>query len=287
MRLINAFKKLSINKWRYIFWIIGLIMFVAPFALLTRLIYFTIGNIYPPDLHGICFRMPFEWIFSGRIFYLFQYPIMFGTVILALIIAFVLGPIFCGWLCPVGAVSEALSKIIPFPYRLRIKDTSITRSLRYGFLAGWIVISLLIGLGYIGISSICCRYCASSVLQSLVDAISSSTVLYWHSGSIIVLIFWLIIGGVFTVGGRAWCIMFCPLGAMSGLFHSLGAKLGFYRTIRRNNVKCNNCDICMKVCPMWAIDSNKSIDRTLCINCKECVKRCPNNAFTMVWREIN
>ncbi|MEM1573053.1 MAG: 4Fe-4S binding protein [Candidatus Methanomethylicaceae archaeon] len=284
MWIKTIFNKIALNKWRYICWIIGFVMFVAPFALLTRLIYFLIGNIAEPDLHSICFRMPFDWIFSGRFFYIFQYPVMFGTIIIAIIIALFFGPLFCGWICPIGSISEALSRIIPLPnrFRIQIKDTNITKSLRYGFLTGWIIVSLLIGLGYAGVSSICCRYCAVSVLQDDIIKFLLGELVYWNSGSLIVLIFWLIIGGIFTIGGRGWCILFCPLGAVSGIVHSIGARLGFYRTIRTNK-KCNNCNKCIEVCPMWAIDDdNKSIARTLCINCYECIKRCPNGVFSMV-----
>ncbi|MEM3364853.1 MAG: 4Fe-4S binding protein [Candidatus Methanomethyliaceae archaeon] len=275
------------NKYRYLSWIIGFFIFVGPFALLTRLVYFAIGNISTPDLHTICMRMPLDWVFSGRLYNLLGQPVMTGFTVTVLITALLAGPVFCGWLCPVGAVSEALSRAVPLPkkFRFHVKDPSIARSLRFGFLTGFILVSILVGLGYTYVGSICCRYCPASVLQNLADGLfgNALAIEYWHTGSILVLIFWLLVGGIFTFGGRGWCILFCPLGAVSGLIHAIGAKLGFYRTVK-NKGACKNCGSCSDVCPMWAIGSD--IERTLCINCKECVNRCPSRAFGMVWGRL-
>jgi len=233
--------------------------------------------------------MPLDWVFSGRLYNLLGNPVMTGFTIIVLIIAFFAGPLFCGWLCPVGSISEAISRILPIPnkFKLRIRDTNVTKSLRYGFLAGFVFVSVLVGIGYAGVSSICCRYCPSSVLQNLVDGllIHPSALDYWHTGSILTLLFWLLIGGIFTFRGRGWCIFFCPLGAVSGLIHTIGARLGLYRTIK-NEKNCKDCGSCLDVCPMWAIGHGGSIERTLCINCKECINKCPTHAFTMVWGKV-
>jgi len=277
------------NKYRYLSWILGFLFFVGPFAFLTTLVYFAIGNISSPDLHTICLRMPLDWVFSGRIYNLLGSPIMTGFTIIVLLIALFAGPLFCGWLCPVGSVSEAISRVLPIPkkFKLHIRDTNVTRSLRYGFLTGFILVSILVGIGYAGVSGICCRYCPSSVLQNLVNGLLTqpSALDYWHTGAILVLLFWLLIGGIFTFGGRGWCILFCPLGAVSGLIHTIGARLGFYRTIK-NEKYCKECGSCLDVCPMWAIGVGGSIERTLCINCKECVKKCPAHALNVVWGKV-
>ncbi len=146
---------------------------------------------------------------------------------------------------------------------------------------------MLVGLGYTYVGSICCRYCASSVLQNLIDGLfgNISALDYWYTGSIMVLIFWLLVGDIFTFGGRGWCVPFCPLGTVSGFIHAVGAKIGFYRTVK-NEKDCKNFGSCSEVCPMWAIGSDNSIERTLCINCKECVNRCPSHAFGMRWGRL-
>ena len=281
---MRARKVISKNKLRYLSLFAGFFLFVAPFALLTRLVYFLLGNVAEPDLHTICLRMPIDWIFGGK-FYMIFGSVMAGFVILVLILSLFVGPLFCGWLCPVGAVSEGISRLIPIPNRFRIfvKDTKVTMGLRYGFLAGFVAISMLVGYKIIAstdISTICCRYCTSSVLQNIAIGVfgNITAVEYWHTGAILSLTAWLIIGGIFMVGGRGWCLFFCPLGALSGLIHKAGAKLGFYR-MRFDSTKCKDCKTCKTVCPTWAINDNHSIETSLCINCKECSNLCPSGAF--------
>jgi ferredoxin len=47
--------------------------------------------------------------------------------------------------------------------------------------------------------------------------------------------------------------------------------------------KCTQCGICAEVCPVGAIDSEKSdvIDKEKCITCCACIKNCPQNARAM------
>jgi ferredoxin-type protein NapH len=281
------------NKWRYLALILGFFLFVGPFALAVRGVYFLLDNQAAATLHSFCFRMPLSWIFEGRYYSIFGSLVMAGFAFGVIALSIFAGPIFCGWLCPVGAISEGLSRAIPMPnkYRLKIRDPALTSMLRYGFLAGFILVGVLVGYKYVAsteLSTVCCRYCASSVLQIMADAVfvSPMAVEYWHSGAIIVLVAWLVIGGLFMAGGRGWCLFFCPLGALSGLAHKLGAKLGFLR-MEHDASKCKNCKGCSDRCMMWAIKDDKTVERALCTNCKECSNMCPHGAYALKWGRKN
>jgi len=276
---------LVLNRWRYLSFIAGFFLFVAPFAFLVRATLFALGKMQEPTLHVFCYRMPIDWIFGGRYSSLIASSVSTGFIVVILASAFLFGPLFCGWLCPVGSISESASRVIPLPgkYRIWIKDTQITSGLRYGFLVGFIAIAVLVGykLAASDLSSICCRYCTSSVLQNLSSGLFGNflAIEYWHTGAIIVLISWLLIGGVFMQGGRGWCLFFCPLGALSNVVHKVGARLGLYR-IEHSASKCASCNSCSSVCPTWAIKDDKTIERSLCIACKECVNVCPNGCYS-------
>jgi ferredoxin-type protein NapH len=286
---MNVKETIVKNKWRYLTLVLGFFLFVGPFALAVRGVYSLMDNQAAATLHSFCFRMPFSWLFEGRYYSVFASVVMAGFAFGVTILSIFIGPIFCGWLCPVGAISEGLSRAIPIPnkYRLKIRDPALTSMLRYGFLAGFILVGVLVGYKFVAsteLSTVCCRYCASAVLQTMADAVFVSPLAleYWHSGAIIVLVAWLVIGGLFMVGGRGWCLFFCPLGAISGLAHKLGAKLGFLR-MEYNASKCHNCKGCSDRCMMWAIKEDRTVERALCTNCKECSNMCPQGAYTLKW----
>jgi polyferredoxin len=150
-----------------------------------------------------------------------------------------------------------------------------------GFLVGFISVAMIAGYGLLGgFSSICCRYCASSVLQNFAYGVSGdlAAMEYWHTGSIISLGFWLVLGGVFFTGGRGWCLFFCPLGALSGIAHSIGSKIGLYK-VKYNQEQCKSCASCDVKCPAWAVGEDKSVEKILCIGCQECTKSCKGGAY--------
>lgn len=263
--------------------IAGIFLFVGPFAFFTKAIYALMGNPAVPDLHTLCLRMPIDWLVAGRFSSLVGYTaayLVLGIVIIALIA----GPLFCGWLCPIGAVSEGVSRIIPIPekYKVRIKDPKITRGLRYGFLVGFISVAAIVGYKLTaGFASICCRYCPTTIVQNFSNAltINPAALDYWQSGTILALGSWLFIGGVLFSGGRGWCLFFCPVGAISGITHTIGAKLGLYK-VKFNADSCKSCANCSVKCPVWAQDEEGGVEQSLCITCRECTHSCRGGAYT-------
>ncbi len=103
-----------------------------------------------------------------------------------------------------------------------------------------------------------------------------------NAGLILAILSWLVIGGIMMVGGRGWCLFFCPLGALSGLAHKIGSSVGLYR-IDFKAEKCVKCKKCQTNCPVWAIGDDHSIERSLCIGCRECTKSCVGSAYSYKW----
>lgn len=291
------------NKWRYLGFILGFLFFVFPFAIIVRMVYALEGSVAAPTLHSVCFRMTIEWMFTGTYWTrVLAQPIRLFALI-ALVVAFFFGPLFCGWLCPVGSSTESLSRQVPHKFKIDLAGKISLGAIRYGFLVGFLLPGILGLIGpstpvlgaccapgtkslaeTLGLASVCCRYCSSSQLQNLVEFATGNfgALTYWHTGGIIVLIFWLFIGGIFMHGGRGWCWV-CPLGALSNLVHYIGSKLGFTYKIKHDPSKCNNCGSCKKVCPTWAIkpaEKSVAINKHTCIVCKECVTICPLGALT-------
>ena len=53
---------------RFIGYLIGLVLFYAPFALYQKFIFYLLGKKNYADIHDFCLRIPLEHIWRGRIF---------------------------------------------------------------------------------------------------------------------------------------------------------------------------------------------------------------------------
>ncbi len=270
------------NSERYLGLIAGFFLFIAPFAVFTRLAYSITGSTDEATIHSVCFKLPMELLITGSVPASIG-PIALITIGAILVVALLFGPLFCGRLCPVGAMSEMLSRIVPIPerYRMRIQNTKVTASLRYGFLAGFI----LVGWAMAGPVAQCSygvdmgRFCSPALMEYMsLGLFSTAPENFWNAGAVLTLIVWLLLGGIMMVGGRGWCLFFCPLGAISGISHAIGAKLGFYR-LEYEASNCRNCRKCDVNCPMWAIGMDGKIETTLCNGCRECINNCSFNAY--------
>jgi len=270
--------KLSFGKnWkRYMFFLVGIFLFVAPFALVARFAYWAMGSASKPSIHSTCLRMTVEWIFSGRLLWAIIGNPLYVAVIVLPIFAFFFGPLWCGWLCPAGSIPESLSRLTPRKAKIDLSGKMNPAAIRYGYLAGFALFAIL-GLGF----TVCCYWCNFAVMEKIVEDIFllnfSDLAIWAYSTGIITLVVWLVLLGVLLKGGRGWCNFACPIGAIQSLAHALGSRLSCTFKIVYDKSKCNDCGICIKSCPTWAITRSKNsvtIDRHLCIVCKECVAAC-------------
>ena len=130
---------------------LGFVLFYAPVALFQRcLFYLLYGSWQPQSIHGLCFRIPIEHILDGIIWRLT--PISMLSTLLLLAVAFFLGPVFCGRLCPAGAFTEYLSKLVPSKFQISWHRYTEIAPIRYGMLAGFCLVPFFGGI-------LACSYC--------------------------------------------------------------------------------------------------------------------------------
>ncbi len=173
---------------------------------------------------------------------------------------------FCSWICPVGALSEALwktgEKIFPKrDFRLnRLADCPL-RSVKYFLLAFFVFMVF------------------SMPSQSLAAFLNGP---YWVAADARMLWFFeymgatagLVIAGLF-VGSfllkNFWCRYFCPYGALLGLLSLLSPM-----KITRDEAACSGCGACAKKCPARIPTYKKTRVRTPeCSGCLSCLAACP------------
>lgn len=269
------------NWKRYLCFLVGIFLFVAPFALVARFAYWTMGSASKPSIHSTCLRMTVEWAFSGSLLWTIIGNPLYTTVIVLPIFAFFFGPLWYGWLCPAGSIPESLSKLVPSKAKLDLSGKINPAAIRYGYLAGFALFAI-VGLGF----TVCCYWCNFAVMEKVVEDIFllnfSDLTLWAYSTGIITLVVWLVLLGVLLRGGREWCNFACPIGAIQSLAHVVGSRVRGTFKIAYDKLKCNDCGLCIKTCPTWAItrsENSVKLNRHIRIVCKECVAACSHRAL--------
>lgn len=262
---------------------VGLALFYAPFALLVRFM----GMAFPSstagtsvyDVHGACVRMPLGWLTMPWMWpTLGSSPLSWLPIAVLPLAAVAAGPLFCGWVCPAGALPEYLSRAVPDRFKFDFKGRVDIVPLRYGFLAGILIVPFVS-------SSICCSLCNFNQMQNLVSGVfgNFSGFAYFSTMGLIAATVWIVPLGLFTRGGRGWCMFLCPAGTVQGFASWASARLPWALRVRTDASACTSCGTCEDVCPMRATDvdveQGQTVNRHLCIGCQDCVSACPENAI--------
>ncbi|MBN2323651.1 MAG: 4Fe-4S binding protein [Spirochaetes bacterium] len=170
------------------------------------------------------------------------------------------GPLFCGWLCPLGSVQEWIGGIGKRIFKKRYnrfigeKADRMLGYMRYGVLA------LILYFTTHSISLVFQRYDPYYALFH-----------FWTGDvfftALVVLGFVILLSFFFE---RPWCRWLCPFGALLGILQLVSPW-----KIRRNREECTGCGVCKNRCPMRIPLDKKGVVRdTRCNRCLECVTSC-------------
>jgi ferredoxin-type protein NapH len=186
------------------------------------------------------------------------------TATIPIVATMLLGRVFCGWICPMGLLSEIVTGIRRGLERMGVAFFSwpVSNLLKYAVLA----IGLLFALA-MSVSFFFPIYPPRIISDILRDSLLSSPP----------------IGGIVFIGvillaellfvERLWCRCLCPGGAV----YSILGKSRFLR-IRRNLTACNNCGDCDKVCPHDLKPASVEPSGE-CDNCGLCKNACEPKAL--------
>lgn len=175
-------------------------------------------------------------------------------VMLVLFCTIFLGRVYCGWLCPFGAAQEFLYKIIPTAkIRLPNRVDKSFKKVKYG----------LLFLVLIGVFTTKNPYFAN--YEPFVTS-------FYFTGGLWSWIFLGIILASALAIYRPFCRCLCLVGTVQALISKLSLRK------LKINERCNNCRVCIKGCPIAAIDidleKNVRIDSMECIRCQLCKTTC-------------
>jgi polyferredoxin len=205
--------------------------------------------------------------------------IIFGSLF---IFSLFMGRIFCGYICPMGGMQDAMGKI----RERRIKRRSFF--VKWLIFIPWLALMIFLpfmtkpewqGIGFFnGIGGKVDFFGMEGILVKGVSILSLHGLLIYY----IIIILLLILG--FAVGKRSFCHHVCWIGPFMIIGRWISNKLRIPSLrLQAQNEKCNQCKRCDRACPM-SLEVHEFVIRgdmedSNCILCGECIETCPRNVI--------
>ena len=211
-----------------------------------------------------------------------------GLVFL-IIISFVLGRVYCSFLCPLGGLQDlfiALSRRIG--WRKRHNFQKAHNLIRYSILGLTFITAVLGSMALLDLLDPFSLFgrIISNLGDPLTALLSKAAALTFKSFNVylfdrnmyflpfsillVTTVFFILLIFMSMRYGRLYCNTICPVGTLLGL---LSRTAIFKFTLDAAN--CNECRKCEAVCKAGCIDSqNATIDQSRCISCFNCLHAC-------------
>ncbi len=200
--------------------------------------------------HSLVYHWKWELFLSDPLIFLFWWFII--------ITVFVWGRgVFCGWLCPYGALTELAHKVAGtiglkrFQFQLPVFLHDRLKWIKYALFAGLLAVS----------------FYSMPLAEKMAEVEPfKSTFLVggvWHR-SWPFIAYWLVLFGAALFIERPFCKYLCPLGA------ALAVPTTFRNFGLRRKAECLSCHACQKGCSSLAIDDAGRIDQRECLLCLDC-----------------
>jgi polyferredoxin len=215
------------------------------------------------------FETLWTWLTTGRTV-AHTHPANLVLALAITVMALTARSSFCGWLCPLGTIQEALygvargaGRLVPPLGRWQRRPAgprwrSVDRVLRQG---RWLVLGFALGGAALTGVMVFREVDPWAALLSIVE--------FELSLAFAVLAVTLVLSFVVP---RPFCRYACPLGAVQGLIAKASPT-----AVQRDADACLGCDLCTRACPMaLPVDRSTRITDAQCIGCLECVAACPS-----------
>ncbi len=214
------------------------------------------------------------WFATGEI-----HPFHPASVIIfiaAIAVSLLLRKAFCGWICPVGFLSERLYQPWLRIFRKNVELPSwldyTLRGIKYLLLAFfvWVIGFMMSEMAiYSFMQSDYWKVADVKMLRFFTD------ISPFALGVIIVL-------ALLSIPIRNfWCRFLCPYGALLGLTGLLSPM-----AITRDNNACTHCKKCTRFCPSYLpVEASARVTSPECSSCLTCLSGCPKGALTYSTRK--
>lgn len=215
------------------------------------------------------FETLWTWATTGRTV-AHTHPANMVLAVAIVVMTFAARSSFCGWLCPLGSIQEAIygvaraaGRVVPPLGRWQRRPAGpgwrrVDRVLRQG---RWLVLALAVGGAAFTGTMVFREVDPWAALLSIAE--------FELSLAFAVLSITLALS---LVVPRPFCRHACPLGAVQGLIAQASPV-----AVQRDADACLGCDLCTRACPMAIqVDQATRVTDAQCIGCLECVAACPS-----------
>lgn len=222
---------------------------------------------------------------------------------LVLAATMLLGRVFCGWVCPIGALHQLTGWLFGPGNNLfsRVWNRLLGRSVQSGasvrlkmaanryrslftlkyYLLIFLLVSALFGSIQVGWLDPLCLFARSLSLalfpffdwfsgwDQVTPRVFSGS--YWFGAIVLALL------AANAVIPRFFCRVLCPLGALLGIF----SWFAWWR-VERMPKACTNCGLCQQSCE-GACEPHSTLRMSECLVCCNCLDDCPHQAMEYVF----
>ncbi len=197
---------------------------------------------------------------------------------LLLAVTLALGPVFCGWLCPLGLVLDLNQELRRLGQRLlrgkrspppaTVSGPGLPRGLKF------MVLGSLLGVAMVGRLPV---FSAVSPIHTITRAAVFGADVALLSVWLLMVVEWFL--------PRTWCRSLCPLGA---LYSVIGRRSLLALRIDPHRAGQSRCQRCEVACPMgiavmtdFTLRSASRVDHPDCNRCGTCLDACPRSVLRL------
>jgi polyferredoxin len=188
-------------------------------------------------------------------------------------LSLLVGRLWCGWLCPMGAWQEICSPAMKHTVKEGWRNT-----VKYFITALWLALLAYLFAGAGGIRAVDPFYATDHGLS-----ITSVAPLV-----VFIVIFLFIFAVAFLVGRRGFCHVFCPTAALMIAGRKIRSLFGWPALrLDADSSLCTGCGRCSDACPMGlgvrGMVQAGRMENAECILCAACADTCPEKAIRYEW----